>query len=113
MRVPGPEPDADSRWRGRAGRWLHCETAWDRWWIAGAGELVRRHAAEADVVLASMSPFQSAAAAQAAAGVGRPWVADLRDPWALDEMTVYPTGLHRRRRCGGWATTWRPPQRSS
>ena len=24
------------------------------------------------------------------------WIADLGDPWALDEMTVYPTGLHRR-----------------
>jgi hypothetical protein len=96
VRVPGPEPQADGRWRGRADRWLQCATAWDRWWISGAGELVRRHAAGADVVLASMSPFQSAAAAQAAAAAGRPWVADLRDPWALDEMTVYPTGLHRR-----------------
>jgi glycosyltransferase involved in cell wall biosynthesis len=26
-----------------------------------------------------------------------PWVADLGDPWALDEMMVYPTALHRRR----------------
>jgi glycosyltransferase involved in cell wall biosynthesis len=24
-----------------------------------------------------------------------PWVADLQDPWALDEMWLYPTGLHR------------------
>ena len=28
---------------------------------------------------------------------GEPWVADLGDPWALDEMMVYPTALHRRR----------------
>jgi glycosyltransferase involved in cell wall biosynthesis len=97
VRVPGPEPDEGSRWRGRADRWLQRQTAWDRWWTAGAGELVREHAARADVVLSSMSPFQSAAAAGAAAEVGRPWVADLRDPWALDEMTVYTTGLHRRR----------------
>ena len=27
----------------------------------------------------------------------RPWVADLGDPWALDEVNPYPTGLHRRR----------------
>jgi glycosyltransferase involved in cell wall biosynthesis len=26
-----------------------------------------------------------------------PWVADLQDPWALDEMWLYPTGIHRRR----------------
>jgi glycosyltransferase involved in cell wall biosynthesis len=96
VRVPGPEPVAPGRWRGRAERWLGAAAAWDRWWIDGAGELVARHAREADVVLASMSPFQSAAAAQAAAAAGRPWVADLRDPWALDEMAVYPTGAHRR-----------------
>ena len=29
--------------------------------------------------------------------LGVPWVADLGDPWALDEMMVYPTALHRRR----------------
>jgi glycosyltransferase involved in cell wall biosynthesis len=28
--------------------------------------------------------------------IGVPWVADLQDPWALDEMWLYPTGLHRR-----------------
>ncbi len=27
----------------------------------------------------------------------KPWVADLGDPWALDEMMIYPTALHRRR----------------
>ena len=37
-------------------------------------------------------PFESAeAAARLARDLGRPWVADLRDPWALDEMMVYPT----------------------
>jgi hypothetical protein len=97
VRVPGPEPGAGGRWRGRAERWLRHASEWDRWWIAGAGELVRMHAAEADVVLASMSPFQSAAAAGAAVAARRPWVADLRDPWALDEMTVYPSAAHRGR----------------
>jgi glycosyltransferase involved in cell wall biosynthesis len=96
VRVPGPEPVPPGRWRGRAERWLGAAAAWDRWWVEGAGELVARHAREADVVLASMSPFQSAAAARAAAAAGRPWVADLRDPWALDEMTIYPSRAHRR-----------------
>jgi glycosyltransferase involved in cell wall biosynthesis len=26
-----------------------------------------------------------------------PWIADLRDPWALDEVMAYPTALHRAR----------------
>jgi glycosyltransferase involved in cell wall biosynthesis len=53
---------------------------------------------EVDVVIASMSPFETAeAAARLSHALGKPWVADLRDPWALDEMTVYPTRLHQRR----------------
>ena len=31
-----------------------------------------------------------------ARAIDRPWVADLGDPWALDEMMIYPSGLHRR-----------------
>jgi glycosyltransferase involved in cell wall biosynthesis len=44
-----------------------------------------------------MSPFSTA---EFACSLGRrsriPWVADLRDPWALDEMQIFPSGLHRR-----------------
>jgi len=51
-----------------------------------------------DVVLASMSPFEtSEAAARIATTLRVPWIADLRDPWALDEMIVYPTRWHRAR----------------
>jgi glycosyltransferase involved in cell wall biosynthesis len=53
---------------------------------------------EVDVILASMSPFETGeAAARLAARLRVPWVADLRDPWALDEMIVYPTRWHRAR----------------
>jgi glycosyltransferase involved in cell wall biosynthesis len=49
------------------------------------------------VVYASMSPWDSGdAAARLAEILGVPWVADLRDPWALDEMLAYPSALHRR-----------------
>ena len=34
-------------------------------------------------------------ARRVAALLAVPWVADLRDPWALDEMQVFPTRLHR------------------
>jgi glycosyltransferase involved in cell wall biosynthesis len=27
--------------------------------------------------------------------LGKPWVADLGDPWALDEMMMFPTAFHR------------------
>jgi glycosyltransferase involved in cell wall biosynthesis len=94
-RVPGPEPAKAGGWRGRAERWLRLETQWNRWWRSGVlerGRTVR----EIEVVLATMSPFQSAGpAGRLARDLGVPWVADLRDPWALDEMQVYETGLHR------------------
>jgi glycosyltransferase involved in cell wall biosynthesis len=45
-----------------------------------------------------MSPFESAAAAaELGRRLGTPWVADFGDPWALDEMMVYPTRWHRAR----------------
>jgi glycosyltransferase involved in cell wall biosynthesis len=67
-------------------------------WMRSCAETGRRVAAEhgADVILASMSPFEtSEAAGRLSAELGVPWVADLRDPWALDEMIVYPTRWHR------------------
>ena len=43
-----------------------------------------------------MSPFETAsAAARLSQTLEVPWVGDLRDPWALDEMTVFPTAAHR------------------
>jgi glycosyltransferase involved in cell wall biosynthesis len=96
LRVPGPEP-ALSRLESRAERWLRIQERRVRWWIDGAVETGRAAAREADVIYASMSPFGSGqAAARLARESGKPWVADLRDPWALDEWLVYTTRLHRR-----------------
>jgi hypothetical protein len=56
----------------------------------------RRAGAGADLVLASCLPYETAVAgARLAAELGTPWVADLEDPWALDEMRIYPTEVHR------------------
>jgi glycosyltransferase involved in cell wall biosynthesis len=96
LRVPGPEP-ALSRAQSRAERWLRIQEQRVRWWIDGAVETGREAAREADVIYASMSPFGSGqAAARLSRETGTPWVADLRDPWALDEWLVYTTRLHRR-----------------
>lgn len=49
-----------------------------------------------DLIFVSMSPFQDASVASAlSARFDIPWVADLRDPWALDEFQVYQTRFHR------------------
>jgi glycosyltransferase involved in cell wall biosynthesis len=90
------QPKATSHIRRRARIWLGRESMFDRWWTDGAADVGLR-AADVDLVYASLSPYSSAVAAQRIAGaLGKPWIADLRDPWALDEMTVYPTSLHRR-----------------
>lgn len=92
------EPAGSTRWRGRAERWLFLRPEWSRWWIEGSTELGARVGGEVDLVYVWMQPYDSAfAGAELARRLGRPWVADLGDPWALDEMMVYPSALHRRR----------------
>jgi glycosyltransferase involved in cell wall biosynthesis len=96
VRVPGPEPARSSGWQSRGERWLGLDSPFARWWrdgIATAADDARR----ADVLYASMSPFETAEGVAALARrAGKPWVADLRDPWALDDWLVFPTALHRR-----------------
>jgi hypothetical protein len=96
-RVPGAEPPVAGSWTGRVERYLSLRSAWSKWWTEGTFR-VGEGLAPVDVILASMSPYESAsAAARLAVRLERPWVAGLRDPWALDEMMVFPSALHRRR----------------
>lgn len=97
LRVPGPPPPAGSTWTRRRARWLARPSAFARWWIEGAVAAATPVLADAALVYASMSPFESTAAARRLAReAGVPWVADLRDPWALDDWAAYPTAVHRR-----------------
>jgi hypothetical protein len=97
LRVPGPVPAGSEGWRARRERWLRAERAFSRWWVDGAVRVALAGAGDVDLVYASMSPYETAtAAANLARRLGKPWVADLRDPWALDEMLVHPTAVHRR-----------------
>ncbi len=95
-RVTGPEPPVGDGWDGRLERWAHVEGRWSRWWRQGL-DSIATPSEPVDVVYASMSPFETSRSAERLARrLGVPWVADLRDPWALDEMQVYPTAVHRR-----------------
>jgi glycosyltransferase involved in cell wall biosynthesis len=61
--------------------------------VQAAGDLRGRF----DVILANLLPLETAfAAARLSRALGIPWVADLDDPWALDEMRVAPTALNYR-----------------
>lgn len=94
-RIPGAEPERDSRWRVRAERWLAQPGAWQRWLREGLVEVGRR-VREVDVVYADLGADATAhAGVRLAREHGVPLVVDLGDPWALDEMRVYQTAMHR------------------
>jgi glycosyltransferase involved in cell wall biosynthesis len=94
-RIAAPEPAAASGWRSRVERVLAVPTRWERWFVAGALEC---GVSDVELVYASLEPYDASAVAgrKLARALGVPLVVDLQDPWALDEMRVYPTGLHRR-----------------
>src|SRR5207248_58114 len=95
-RLSAPEPPRSSGRRERAERWLRIRSEWQRWWLAGAVRAARE-VGEVDLVHATLAPYETADAALAVAwALGKPLLVDLEDPWALDEMRVYPSGLHRR-----------------
>lgn len=95
-RIPGPEPGSRTGLAARVERAVDLQAPWVRWWIDSAVRL-GRELGDVDVILASLIPYQTAfAAAQLSRELGRPWVADLEDPWALDEMRVQSTALHHR-----------------
>ena len=62
--------------------------------LSAAGAAIREHRPE--FIFVSMSPFEDA---EIGTRLSRehelPWIADLRDPWALDEFQVYRTFAHR------------------
>jgi glycosyltransferase involved in cell wall biosynthesis len=97
VRIPGPEPGASRGWRRRGEQLLELPSPYRRWWVEGAIEAGRRVGAGCDVILGELVPYFTAdAAATLARELGKPWVADLQDPWALDEMWLYPSGVNRR-----------------
>jgi glycosyltransferase involved in cell wall biosynthesis len=96
-RVSVEPPLPGSRMRSRMERWLWTPTMFSQWWIQSATQLGRQVGKGVELVFATMSPFESGEVArQLSLQLGVPWVADLRDPWALDEMQVYPSWLHRK-----------------
>lgn len=49
-----------------------------------------------ELIFVTLSPFEGAdAAAEISRRTGIPWVADLRDPWALDEFQLHRSRWHR------------------
>jgi glycosyltransferase involved in cell wall biosynthesis len=96
-RVPGPEPGiAHGRgWSSRIERLIGRVDARARWWAASAERTAAGIGGRFDLIHAFLEPYETATAASATAQqLGVPWIADLQDPWALDEVRVQITRLH-------------------
>lgn len=97
LRVPGPVPPNATGMRAKVERVLERPTPRVRWWVDGAVRTACQLHGRFDVILANLLPLETAfAATQLSRMLGIPWVADLDDPWALDEMRVAPTVLNDR-----------------
>jgi glycosyltransferase involved in cell wall biosynthesis len=91
------EPEASAGWRRLSERWFDLRDPWSRWWADASYRLGTDIGGDADLIYCWMQPYASAEAAAALSDTLRsPWVADLGDPWALDEMLIFPTAVHRR-----------------
>jgi len=93
IRVPGPVPTSG---HGRIGRLLGRPSASTRWWIDSIVHFPREQGFTVDAILGELIPYETAfGVQQLATQLDVPWIADLQDPWALDEMWLYLSGVHR------------------
>ena len=91
------EPDEGSGWEDVAERWLGLQGDWSRWWNEQSYRAAVDGGTDFDLIYVWMQPYASAETGAALSrDLEKPWIADLGDPWALDEMMVYPSALHRR-----------------
>ena len=96
-RLEGSEPPHGVRWEARLERWARIPARWQRWWSSRLLDAATSLPEDIALVRASLAPYAiGPAVVDVARRLGKPLVLDLEDPWALDEMMVYPTRLHRR-----------------
>jgi glycosyltransferase involved in cell wall biosynthesis len=98
VRVSGRPPAEPGPLTRRLERVLDRDDGWRRWWIQAALEAARGAVDGCELIYAPLEPYETAVVAEALSRErGIPWVADLLDPWALDEMRIHLSGIHRRR----------------
>jgi glycosyltransferase involved in cell wall biosynthesis len=96
-RVQGPEPGGDTGMSRLVNGVIDRPDPHLRWWLDGSLRVGLEAGRSCDAILASLVPYETAQTAiTLSQQLGIPWIADLQDPWALDEMWLYPTGLHHR-----------------
>ncbi len=98
-RVQSLPPSQGKKLTRKLHKWFMIPNSFSKWWVNSAIKIGEKACLDNNVKLiyASMSPFESAKVAIYLSNkFDIPWIADLRDPWALDEMQVYPSYLHRK-----------------
>ncbi len=96
IRADGPIPPSSSGLEGRIERMLGRQGKFIRWWIDSIVRFGREPGTGVDVILGELGPYETAFGVEELSRlIGVPWIADLQDPWALDEMWLYPTAAHR------------------
>lgn len=98
-RVNSPEPQSPIKMLRRIGKFLGFPSSFSKWWVGSAISVGEKACVNErpELIYVSMSPFESAKIAiHLSRKFGIPWIADLRDPWVLDEMRVYPSFIHRK-----------------
>ena len=84
------------RLRARLERLFALPTSFSQSFAERASALTADIHGRVDVLLCEFGSYDLArSAVQLSREMRIPWVADLQDPWALDEMWLYPTGVHR------------------
>jgi Glycosyl transferases group 1 len=97
QRVRGPAPTPPTGLTASLARWTERRPLAAKWWVESAIEACASLEGRFDILLASLIPYETAEAASVIARqLEIPWVADLEDPWALDEMRVHPTTINHR-----------------
>ena len=95
-RFATPEPPPTARFRRVSERLAMTATPFSRWFANELARLGPQLPCLPDVIIGELVPYQCATAiSDFARELGVPWIADLHDPWALDEMWLYPTIIQR------------------
>jgi glycosyltransferase involved in cell wall biosynthesis len=96
VRIESRAPLA-SKSRRRVSSLLGRPTDFEGWFEQETVRVASRLPRSVDVVLGELGPYPCAGGiSKVASLLAAPLVLDLQDPWAFDEMWVYPSRLHRR-----------------
>jgi glycosyltransferase involved in cell wall biosynthesis len=96
VRVKGPVPSSSEGIRATAERLVGKPGPFSSWWARSVETYAVDRGTKVDAIIGELIPYPTAFGVERLAHrLGVPWIADLQDPWALDEMWLYPSAVQR------------------